>query len=182
MGLLREVYGCPAAFSRRRRRRRPSSRRCLPSFGGGGHDDGRGRDETRRTLHSEMILSGPDDRHRRRRRQRREGGEQLAGSGQMEKEGRAGEARPRGRVRQTDRESVFLVLSGDFFTTALFSHCSCPSFLLGLLSSSSDRPKNGLHLYALSFLLRDRHDDELHILQVARSTVHTIADIYFCHL
>ena len=128
-----------------------------------------------------MILSGPDDRHRRRRRrQRREGGEQLAGSGQMEKEGRAGEARQTERERE--RESVFLVLSGDFFTTALFSHCSCPSFLLGLLSSSSDRPKNGLRLYALSFLLRDRHDDELHILQVARATVHTTADIYFCHL
>ena len=42
----------------------------------------RRRDETRRTLHSEMILSGPDD-HRRHRKER--GEEQLAG--QMGEEG-----------------------------------------------------------------------------------------------
>ena len=49
-----------------------------------------------------------------------------------------------------DSQRVFLVLSDDFFTTALFSHCSCPS-VLGLLSSSSDRPKNGLQ-YTPSFI------------------------------
>ena len=130
-GILREVYGCPASLSCRR----PSQLSSLLSpfvswVAAMKHDALCTRP------HSEMILSGPDDRR---------GEEGAAGWANGERGMRAG---GQGEERQTESESVFGV------EWRLFHHCTVLTLflpeLLGLLSSSPDRPKMALIMRLLS--------------------------------